>query len=376
LLKADLSRFYHTLYTHSIPWALHTKAIAKTKRTDRQLFGNLIDEAVRNTQDQQTMGVPVGPDTSNLISEILGTALDLELLQENPTLTGVRFVDDYFLYFATRSEAEATLADLHRAANHFALEINPLQTVIRELPEALEPSWTATLRSQVIRPEQERSDLLSFFSTAFDNAVTHPGSSVLKFAVKQSTAHTISPDNWALYEAFLLGSLVTEPSLAPTLSPILVRYMSEEYPLNRDNLLNSLTEVAYYHARLRQGFEVGWVLWLCKLLSIALPDKALSEVCLVDDPIVALLALDLRANGLADSLDPTLWSKHMNAESLYTENWMLAYDAYRKGWLPSVNGSDYVAADQFFSILASNKVEFYDTSTREPAVGSEWIEGY
>lgn len=79
LLKADLSRFYHTLYTHSIPWAIHTKEVSKEKRRDRTLFGNLIDEAVRNTQDQQTMGIPVGPDSSDLISEILGVALDLHL---------------------------------------------------------------------------------------------------------------------------------------------------------------------------------------------------------------------------------------------------------------------------------------------------------
>jgi hypothetical protein len=31
VLKADLSRFYHTLYTHSIPWALHGKEAAKAR---------------------------------------------------------------------------------------------------------------------------------------------------------------------------------------------------------------------------------------------------------------------------------------------------------------------------------------------------------
>src|SRR5882762_4450584 len=114
LLKADLSRFYHTLYTHSIPWALHTKATAKVRRNDRALVGNLLDEAVRQTQDLQTLGIPVGPDTSDLISELLGVALDLELLEANPELAtaGARFVDDYYLYFATRQSAEEALAEL------------------------------------------------------------------------------------------------------------------------------------------------------------------------------------------------------------------------------------------------------------------------
>jgi hypothetical protein len=71
LLKADLSRFYHTLYTHSIPWALHTKDTAKANRNDKKLFGNVLDEAVRNTQDQQTIGIPVGPGSWTTITSTL-----------------------------------------------------------------------------------------------------------------------------------------------------------------------------------------------------------------------------------------------------------------------------------------------------------------
>jgi hypothetical protein len=376
LLKADLSRFYHTLYTHSIPWALHTKAVAKANKRGKNLFGNLIDEAVRNTQDQQTIGIPVGPDTSDLISEILGVALDLKLMETNPTLTGLRFVDDYYLYFATRSEAEAALADLHSAASHFAVEINPLKTMIRELPESLQPSWRGELRSIIIRPNQERQDLLALFSIAYENAAKYPGNNVLKFAVKHSTAQPVSVDNWKLYESFLLGNLVSEPSLAPTLVPILIKYWNDGYPLDTQKLVNSCAEVAFYHAKLRQGFEVAWVLWLCKLFSLSLPKQPLLEISLVDDPIVALISLDLRDNGLADGLDTSLWFSHMHVEHLYSENWLLTYEAYVKGWLPSTDGSNYVNADPFFGLLSSNDVEFYDTGTREPSMDSDWLEGY
>jgi hypothetical protein len=340
--------------------------------------GNLIDDAVRQTQDQQTLGIPVGPDTSDLISELLGVALDLELLETNPDLetAGVRFVDDYYLYFATRRSAESALAELHRAASHFAVEINPLKTSIRDLPEALQPGWKADLRSRMIGAEQERGDLLSFFSTAYENFAKYPGNNVLKYAVKHSTSHTISHDNWKLYESFLLGGLVSEPGLAPTVAPILVKYWKEGYEFDIQKLMLSLAEVSYYHARLRQGFEVAWALWLCKLFSIQLPEKSLGEVSQIDDPIVALLALDLRANGLADTLDASVWLKHMQADQLYSENWLLAYEASVKGWLASDDGTDYVAADNFFGILSQNGVEFYDTGTREPAVESDWLVGY
>ena len=44
----------------------------------------------------------------------------------------------------------------------------------------------------------------------------------------------------------------------------------------------------------------------------------------MDDSIVALLSLDLNQAGLADSVDPGLWSQQMHATHLYRENWLLA----------------------------------------------------
>jgi len=75
LVTADVSRFYHSLYTHSIPWALHTKTVAKTNRT-QALLGNQIDKLVREGQDRQTVGIPVGPDTSLILAEIVLAQVD------------------------------------------------------------------------------------------------------------------------------------------------------------------------------------------------------------------------------------------------------------------------------------------------------------
>src|SRR4028119_47868 len=59
-LKADINAFYPSVYTHSIPWALHTKKVAKTQRKYEQSLGNKIDTLIRNAQDQQTKGIPIG----------------------------------------------------------------------------------------------------------------------------------------------------------------------------------------------------------------------------------------------------------------------------------------------------------------------------
>jgi hypothetical protein len=34
VLKTDVARFYHSIYTHSIPWVIHGKAAAKKKQRE------------------------------------------------------------------------------------------------------------------------------------------------------------------------------------------------------------------------------------------------------------------------------------------------------------------------------------------------------
>jgi hypothetical protein len=55
-LHTDINQFYPSIYTHSIPWALHGKAVAKAQMGRTQ--GDRIDRAFRNQQDGQTIGVP------------------------------------------------------------------------------------------------------------------------------------------------------------------------------------------------------------------------------------------------------------------------------------------------------------------------------
>jgi hypothetical protein len=148
------------------------------------------------------------------------------------------------------------------------------------------------------------------------------------------------------------------------------------YTVSIDKLKEALGEIASYHARFKQGFEVAWALWICKLFGVSLPDTVWTSVCSMDDSIVALLSLDLNQAGLADSVDPALWVQHMAAEHLYSENWLIAYEALRKGWLPSVDGSDYVAADDFFGLLSHHGVEFYDPTNSQAAAETGWLAAY
>ena len=166
-LHADISRFYSTIYTHSIPWAIHGKDIAKNNRSEN-LIGNKIDRCVRNTQDQQTLGIPIGTDSSLFIAEIIGSAID-KGFQESLDFDfyGFRYMDDYYLYFHSLSEAEFALSQLHKILHDFELETNPEKTFIVELPESLEPIWVSEMRRYPIHIKniaEQRSDIITYFS--------------------------------------------------------------------------------------------------------------------------------------------------------------------------------------------------------------------
>ena len=148
VLKTDISRFYSSIYTHSIPWAMHGKSFAKQKgnRGDNHL-GNLLDKQMRNSQDDQTLGIQVGNDVSLIVSELIGCAIDELVLNEFNSVVGFRYIDDYYLFFRKKEEAETVLASLRRTIGQFELELNNEKTTIYELPRSTEPEWTSKLNS-------------------------------------------------------------------------------------------------------------------------------------------------------------------------------------------------------------------------------------
>ena len=92
-VKTDVSRYYGTIYTHIIPWIIHTKTVAKSKRKDTTLLGNLLDKNLREGNSGQTLGIPIGPDTSLVIAEIIGCTLD-EMVQKKfkTAIKGFRYI--------------------------------------------------------------------------------------------------------------------------------------------------------------------------------------------------------------------------------------------------------------------------------------------
>lgn len=369
ILRTDINRFYHSIYTHSVPWALHTKAVGKADRS-MGLLGNRLDLLIRNGQDGQTVGIPIGPDTSLVIAEILMQRCDAELLDEYPGIRGYRCIDDYELGFRTRTEAENAFHYLEKILAGYELALNPRKTEVVELPCNLDAPWVYPIRSFTfaVTPSRQQSDLYRFFDLAFELHGRHPNEAVLQFAVGRLRGLTVVPSNWDLFQRFLLGCVAPEPAtLQYVLEAIISRANAGAGPAiaEIEAVINSLI---IGHSPLAHSSEVAWALWACLALRINVSTDAVRALSGCADSIVALLALHGEAQGLlASPLDKTLWLAYMNQQSLYEEHWLLAYEANVKGWLPSQGGGDHVAGDVNFGFLKAAGVSFYDLTMAVPA---------
>ena len=112
VVKADIASCFPSMYTHSIPWALHGLDIAKKSTGLGKLYGNLLDKCTQNTRDKQTNGLLIGPHASNIIAEIILTSIDTALqAKDHKRLT--RHIDDYTYYADTYEDAERFLVVQH-----------------------------------------------------------------------------------------------------------------------------------------------------------------------------------------------------------------------------------------------------------------------
>jgi hypothetical protein len=316
---------------------------------------------VRSTQDRQSVGIPVGPDSSLIIAEIIATSIDQEI-QSTAQAQGLRYIDDFHLYYRSRGECEQAIAKMHSACRKYELDINDAKTLIEELPDVCEPPWKVTLRAFPFGTSKNAdADVLSYFNLAFQLAVEHPFDGVLKYAVSRSDGIKIV--DFRLYESLLCRCALVEPACLPEALRILEndRLFVTLYP---DPLLLTLEELCRYHAPLQHGYEVAWALWAAVHFGLRISDETAALVSKVEDDCVALVALHANELNLMKPNPDLVWRSWLTKEQLNLEHWLAAYELGIKGWLTPLEGADYIGEHRLFSLLRESSVSFYETTPR------------
>jgi len=359
LLRTDISRFYPSVYTHSIPWAIHGKEYSKQHRFDKNL-GNQLDKLVQSCQYGQTNGIPIGPDTSLLIAETLLCKVDAELAKLN--IAGLRYVDDYELVFDNESQALEGLSVFQELLLSFELHLNPAKTRILPLPQRIEEAWVDTLKGIPLEVSSGsfKSQLINFFDTAFELSHTFPETGVLKYAAGRIANVRDWKTHYELAEDLLIQAARVEAGALPVVLNTILRLPASD-DKRRECRRNLLLRTIIEHAPQRHSSEVAWSVWGCIAQGFKLSSESLRLLVKMDDSICALVGLHARSLGLTETpadLD-SLAAVLTNGE-LYDSRWMLAYEAAVRGWLVPPDGKDFIGKDINFSRLKAAGVHFYD----------------
>lgn len=356
VLQTDIARFYPSIYTHSIPWAIEGKENAKAKRKGG--LGNDLDLLIRDGQDGQTMGIPIGPDTSLVIAEAIAASVDERFMNDN--LIGLRFMDDYEIACETRYEAEQSLERIERALSDFELAINPRKTRIEELPCELDSRWRRDLSDfKFGRGERaSRRDVIRFFDTAFRLHREMPNEPIIAYAISRLRSVTFSESIWELCRPLICQCLLVDPASMRAVYRVLQKHKAYEHGVDVQRVLNSIIKI---HSGLDHGSEVAWAVWTCIQLSISIHEDAVRAMAETRDPVVRTLALFARERGVIVGKTAMFdqWESTLSQDSLYDENWLYAYEANLRGWLKFKE--DYVSRDANFSCLKSESVSFIAT---------------
>jgi len=366
-LASDISRFYSTLYTHAIAWALESKNWCKLNLNSPVYFNSLgarIDKAVRKGNDNQTLGIPVGPDTSRIISEILAVCIDRILTDQlgETASRAVRNVDDWFIGFDTLGRAEDAAAAIASACREYQLEAHPDKTTAKEMPWFDDLPWPTVLSQLRFSPQPKRQlrDIQHFFALAFDFSRQYPNDNILNYAIKVTKSSTIHSDNWREYETYLLRAARANHTTIPTVVQILTNYNAKNFNLDKIRIAKLVHDLISQCSPTGRHAEIAWALFLAKALKIPLKSNLFDHILKMESATCALLTLDIRSRGLIEgTIDTSTWKSSLTTDGLNTSMWLLAYEAKKKDWMQS-DTPTYVDDHEHFSVLLSKGVTFYD----------------
>lgn len=178
VLHTDISDCYGSIYTHSVPWAIHTKPIAKADRSPNGLIGNTIDKHLRDMSFGQTNGIPQGSVLMDFIAEMILGFADLELSEKIQEANIqdyqiIRYRDDYRIFTNNPQTAEHITKFLTEILITLGMRLNTQKTLVSNnvIRSSIKPDklfWMTSKRSA--KNIQEHLFLLHNLSENFPNS--------------------------------------------------------------------------------------------------------------------------------------------------------------------------------------------------------------
>lgn len=297
-VKTDIAGCFNNIYSHAIPWAaigINNAKInaSKNLNANQKHWSDQLDFFQRNAKRNETHGIPIGPATSSIVSEIILKAVD-DALNSNGFVFR-RYIDDYTCFCKTYEEAQNFLHILGVELAKYKLSLNLHKTKITQLPDALNDSWVSHLtcnspiRNYLSDKEMRKlssAEVINFLDYAVHLHQERDGGSILKYAVSL-IVYQIKDEAFTSVFDYLINLSWHYPILMPYLGILIdnVDVSDEVYNLKFNSLLKECVTN-------KRSDGVAWLLYFCFKKEISLKDEILDEIidmkdclslCILDD---------------------------------------------------------------------------------------------
>lgn len=371
-VKADISRFFYTIYTHSIPWAVFGKDFAKKNYKSSKFkahWSNKLDIALQSCQSRETFGIPVGPDTSRIISEILMAGIE----QENDFLKGlelskaVRLIDDIYIGENSYDDALKTLGEVKNALLQFNLQVNEDKTFVTETKVVFDEYWKKDFNEHLLSRSKKISDK-NKVKLIVDTALYH---------CKMEKSEL--PAIWACRRLISIsGSINDKTSLVDAFFrigrdfPSTSKHVAEFLINNKTNLSESKTieristlvrnAIAFNYNK-KNDLEFSWMLLIAGIYGIKLKKTDFGTIDYVPGSIAFAIIGLLRQHSILDfPLSVWDWRSRFKDGGIYGKDWLPLYESVLRRWTSDKKIIALVKSSPYFSVLLTDKISFLDDS--------------
>ncbi|WP_260596566.1 RNA-directed DNA polymerase [Sphingomonas endolithica] len=380
--RTDISRFYHSIYTHSVPWAIHGKPAAKAdqRANSGAVYANRLDQILRHGQDGQTVGIPVGPDASRYVAEFIGAAIDAEFVSRGGAAdsTVIRHVDDVWIGADTHAEAEAALWRYRESIRAFELDINESKTRIHSDDFQFSDSWPTDIAAKIefalaspVRRVPER--LRSALEHAFSMTALTSDDGVLKYTLRYLDRSVVPSDHWTTIEPFLMRSVTHYSHTVDYVARMLVWRHLARGDLDVVRWAPVLLALIARHGRLGNDGEVCWATYAALRLEINVPLDTAKAAILNCGALTAVAILSAAEAGLVDpQIFDSAWTL-VNGESGNGSFWPLLLEWKVRQW---TRHAELEVGNDLITELIAQGISIFDASRLPPVFDDVDLDEY
>ena len=363
VLSLDINRFYGSIYTHSIPWAILGKREAKrrlARGTLKKHWSDKLDTLVRNCNQRQTVGVPIGPDTSRIISEILLSRIDADLTSSPTNISHSRVfhnIDDYQIGAFDQSEVESAQSQFVRTISRYELRLNDSKTSVDHGMEFAPANFQ--VHFDALEGKDGKKFVEHLFEILYSQIPLHPDLNVLGYALKAFALDLASNRETSLVREYLQRLIFATPHQVRWILPLLLGIYRKQ-GVDRD-----VARLLYWGIETcSRRNDIGSLLWFMYgsiFLNVKLSRSICNQCFGMSNGLVDVMLCHGKHLGLFSFPIGEMRNRYGTTD-FDSEGWLPLYEVERNKWDNSAAfkkcGTQYDPGN-FYNILRNQNVEFY-----------------